>query len=110
MNNQLTLLENIRQIHRDYKQSIEKTFDTCVSVLDFQCMEYCLLLGANINNMTYGSPTILRIYTKLLQETTGSKILKDFSDYFHVLIRDVKYDIIIPKDLYFSFIYRGCFI
>ena len=104
--NQLTLLENIRQVRRDYKQSIQKTFDKCVSTLDFQCMEYCLLLGANINNMNYGLPIILRIYVKLLQELPGSKILKNFSDYFHVLTRDIKYDILIPKDIHFSFIYN----
>jgi len=107
MNYQQNLLKHIRRTHHDYKQSIEKTLDKCISVLDLQCIEYCLILGADINNMNCGVPALLRIYVMILQEPVGSKILADLPNYFNILVRDAKYDMIIPKNVYFSFIYNN---
>jgi hypothetical protein len=107
MNSQKKLLQHIRHTHYNYKQSIDKTLDKCVSVLDFQCIEYCLILGADINSTNYGVPPLLRIYTMILEEPVGSKILTDFPDYFDILVRDAKYDMTLPSNVYFSFIYNS---
>lgn len=107
MNYQQNLLKHIRRTHSDYKQSIEKILDKCISVLDLQCIEYCLVLGADINNTNYGVPALLRMYTMILQEPIGSKILTDLPNYFDIIVQHAKYDMIIPKNMHFSFIYNN---